>query len=240
MESVVGAPLKLMKPILQEPLSKWSTPWSAAAWRRFGQRRLVAASWNQLKQAWPRQVATGQSAARPAHSKELPHSLDQSFLNIVTRAAYQLLFASAVVILSAGSSVAQTSATNVSGRWVWKQIARKNKSQTQFRIVIRRQGSILRGTYSVDEFVNGKWQGEDGNQTPFVGHMSGSEVKIEFDPQATRPGYEQNVSYAAPSDGRTPSVAIITRNGLNLRWQLVQGPGIEGIPTIVVLNPERR
>jgi hypothetical protein len=59
-------------------LNKWSTPWSAAAWRRFGQRRLVAASWNQLKQAWPRQVATGQSAARPAHSKEFPHPPDQT------------------------------------------------------------------------------------------------------------------------------------------------------------------
>jgi hypothetical protein len=35
---------------------------------------------NQLKQAWPRQVATGQSAARPAHSKELSHPLDQRFL----------------------------------------------------------------------------------------------------------------------------------------------------------------
>ncbi len=58
---------------LKEPLNKWSTPWSAAARRRFGQRRLVAASLNQLKQAWPRQVATGQSAARPAHSKELSH-----------------------------------------------------------------------------------------------------------------------------------------------------------------------
>jgi hypothetical protein len=67
----------------QEPLNKWSAPWSAAARRRFGQRRLVAASWNQLKHAWTRQVATGQSAARPAHSKELPHPLDQSFLQFV-------------------------------------------------------------------------------------------------------------------------------------------------------------
>ena len=92
----------------------------------------------------------------------------------------------------------------------------------------------------MDEFVNGKWQGEDGNQTPFVGHLSGSEVKIEFDPQATQPGYEQNVSYAAPSDGRKPSVAIIARSGSNLRWRLIQGTGIQGIPTNVVLTLERR
>ncbi|MEP6913466.1 MAG: hypothetical protein ABI923_11965 [bacterium] len=164
----------------------------------------------------------------------------ETIFNIVTRASYRLLFVGAVLILCAVSSVPQTSGTSVSGRWVWKQIARKNKSQTQFRIVIRREGNVLRGTYSVDEFVNGKWQGEDGNQTPFAGRMSGSEVKIEFDPQATQPGYEKNVSYAAPSDGRKPSVAIITRAGSNLRWRLVQGPGIQGVTTNVVLTPERR
>src|SRR5881227_3384447 len=78
----LGAP-KSINDKLHQPLNKWSTPWSAAARRRFGQRRLVAASLNQLKRAWPRQVATGQSAARPAHSKELSHSLDQTFLKCV-------------------------------------------------------------------------------------------------------------------------------------------------------------
>src|SRR5258705_12006219 len=160
----------------------------------------------------------------------------EPIFSIISRASYRVLFAGAVVILGAVSAMPQTSATNVSGRWVWKQIARKNKSQTQFTIVIRRQGTVFKGTYSVDEFVNGKWQGEDGNQTPFVGHLSGSEVKIEFDPQAPQPGYEQNVSYAAPSDGRKPSVAIITRSGSNLRWRLIQGTGIQGIPTNVVLT----
>ena len=133
----------------------------------------------------------------------------------------------------------QKSGTNLSGRWVWKEIVHKNNSQTQFRVVIRREGNIVRGIYSVDEFVNGKWQGEDGNQTPFVGHISGNDVKIEFDPLATQPGYEKNVSYAAPSDGRKPSMAIITRSGSNLRWRLIRGPGIEGVPASIVLRPER-
>ena len=128
----------------------------------------------------------------------------------------------------------QKSGTNLSGRWVWKEIVHKNNSQTQFRVVIRREGNIVRGIYSVDEFVNGKWQGEDGNQTPFVGHISGNDVKIEFDPLATQPGYEKNVSYAAPSDGRKPSTAIITRSGSNLRWRLIRGPGIEGVPASLV------
>lgn len=163
----------------------------------------------------------------------------EPIFHIVTRAAYRLLFASGIMILCAVSSVPQKSGANVSGRWVWKQIARKNKSQIQFRIVIRREGNILRGIYSVDEFINGKWQGEDGNQTPFVGHMNGSDVKIEFDPLATQPGYEKNVSYAAPTNGRKPSMATISRSGSNLRWRLVRGPGIEGVPANVILRQER-
>ncbi len=144
------------------------------------------------------------------------------------------------MIVCAVTSAPQKSGTHVTGTWVWKQIARKNKTQIQFRIVIRDEGNGLRGTYSVDEFVNGKWQGEDGNQTPFVGRMDGSGVKIEFDPLATQPGYEKNVSSAAPSDGRKPSMAIITRSGSNLRWRLVRGPGIEGVPVNLVLRRERR
>jgi hypothetical protein len=143
------------------------------------------------------------------------------------------------VILCAVTSAPQKSGSNVTGQWVWKQIARTNKSQIQFRIVIRHEGNTLRGIYSVDQFVNGKWQGEDGNQTPFVGHVDGSDVKIEFDPLATQPGYEKNVSYAAPVDGRKPSMAIITRSGSNLRWRLIRGPGIEGVPTNLVLRRER-
>ena len=91
----------------------------------------------------------------------------------------------------------------------------------------------------MDEFVNGKWQGEDGNQTPFVGRTDGSDVKIEFDPLATQPGYEKNVSYAAPSHGRKPSIAMIKRIGSNLQWRLVRGPGIDGIPENLVLRRER-
>ncbi len=92
----------------------------------------------------------------------------------------------------------------------------------------------------MDEFINGKWQGEDGNQTPFIGSLNGSEMQIEFDPLATEPGYEQNVSYVAPSDGRKPSVAIVRRSSSNLRWRLARGPGIAGVPANVVLSRKRR
>jgi hypothetical protein len=159
--------------------------------------------------------------------------------HIVTGAASRLLFVSGVLILCSVTSVPQKKDTSVTGEWVWKQIGSTNKSQIKFRIVIRHEGNILRGIYSVDEFVNGQWQGEDGNQTPFVGHRDGSGVRIEFDPLATQPGYEKDVSYTAPSDGRKPSIAIIRRSGSNLRWRLVRGPGIDGVPTDLVLRRER-
>jgi hypothetical protein len=160
--------------------------------------------------------------------------------NIVPNATCRLAVAFGVVILCAISSIPQNSDPNVNGRWIWKEIAHKNKTQTRFRILIHREGNLLRGTYSVDEFLNGEWQGEDGNQTPFVGRVNRNDMKIEFDPQATQPGYEKNVSYTAPADGRKPSIATITWSGPNLRWRLIRGPGIQGVPAAVILRLERR
>jgi hypothetical protein len=121
---------------------------------------------------------------------------------------------------------------------MWKQVARKNKPQTQFTIVIKK-GDVISGTYSVDQFINGKWQGQDGNQTPFLGRLKGSTIEIEFDPSATVAGYEQNVTYTLPKDGRKPSTAAITVNGPTLEWRVVRGPGIEGIPGRLILKRER-
>jgi hypothetical protein len=151
---------------------------------------------------------------------------------------YRLFLVSAILLLSSVTIYPQT-ASAVSGRWIWKQIARKNKPQTQFTIVINRKGDVVSGTYSVDEFINGKWQGEDGNQTPFLGRVKGSTVEIEFDPSATVAGYEQNVTYTPLTDGRKPSTAVITLSGPSLQWRLVTGPGIEGVPAKVILKRER-
>jgi len=62
---------------LKEALIKWeaATLWSAATSCRFGLRRLDAGAGTDSILSWPRQVATGQSADRSAHSKELPLSL---------------------------------------------------------------------------------------------------------------------------------------------------------------------
>lgn len=151
---------------------------------------------------------------------------------------YRLFFVTAILLLSSATIYPQTISA-ISGRWVWKQIVRKNKPQIQFTLSIERKGDVVRGVYSVDEFINGKWQGEDGNQTPFLGRVKGSTIELEFDPSATVAGYEQNVTYAAPTVGRKPSTAILTLNGPALTWRLFKSPGIEGVPARLTLKRER-
>lgn len=151
----------------------------------------------------------------------------------------KLGLAVAFLIVLAGASQAQT-AQSVAGRWQWKERAVKNKPQTQFTLVITGRGKSVRGTYSVDEFINGTWQGEDGNQTPFRGAIEGKVIKIEFDPMATVPGYEQNVTYKPPADGRKPSVAFLSVSRGTLLWRFISGERIAGVPGRMTLTRERR
>jgi len=157
----------------------------------------------------------------------------------VIKISYRLIFLAAVLFLIAGP-VHPQGVSAVSGRWVWEDAARKNKPQTRFTVVIHREGDVVRGVYSVDEFINGEWQGEDGNQTPFRGRVASRRVQIEFDPSATVPGYEQNVTYKTPADGRKPSVAVLTFDGGTLLWRLVHGARIESVPAKLALHRERR
>ena len=146
----------------------------------------------------------------------------------------------AVLFVNGVCSLVHAQPTNsVAGRWVWKEIARRNRPQTQFTLVINRVGNKVTGTYSVDQFVNGEWQGEDGNQTPFSGRINGGRVEIEFDPDATVPGYEQNVTYQPPADGRKPALAILTLQGRTVNWRSVMGR-IEGVPARITLRREAR
>ena len=128
-------------------------------------------------------------------------------------------------------------ADGLSGRWVWKEVARRNQPQTQFTLVINRVGNKVTGTYSVDQFVNGEWQGEDGNQTPLAGRVNRGRVEIEFDPEATVPGYEENVTYQRPTDGRKSAQAVVTLQGRTLNWRLLTGR-IEGVPARITLRRE--
>jgi hypothetical protein len=163
-------------------------------------------------------------------------SLSPKLMKISIQRINTVICVCAVLILLAITGQAQS----FTGRWQWKERAVKNKPQRQFTVVINRTGNTVRGTYSVDEFINGDWQGEDGNQTAFRGRIDGKTLRIEFDPMATVPGYEQNVRYKAPTDGRQPSIAAVTRVGSNLSWQHVSGDPISGVPARVTLRREAR
>jgi hypothetical protein len=144
------------------------------------------------------------------------------------------------VALCSAAPVYTQSTPSLSGNWVWKAPARRNKPQVQFTLSIHRRGEAVSGVYSVDEFINGKWQGEDGNQTPFRGKVQGNTIQIEFDHQATVPGYQELVTYSAPTDGRKPSAAVLTLSGPTLLWRLSRSPGIDGVPAQVALRRQRR
>jgi hypothetical protein len=153
--------------------------------------------------------------------------------------AQRVVLALAVALCSAAPICSQSLAS-INGKWVWKQPAQRNKSQVQFTLTIQRKGEAVSGVYSVDEFINGRWQGEDGNQTPFRGRVKGDTIQLEFDPQATVPGYQENVIYSAPSEGGKPSTAVLTLSGPTLMWRLIRRPGIEGVPAQVALRRQRR
>lgn len=154
----------------------------------------------------------------------------------IFKIGFRLFFSGAILFLLAAPIFSQ-GVSKVTGRWVWEEVARKNKSQTKFSLVIKREGKVVQGTYSVDDFINGKWQGEDGNQTPFRGRVVGNTVEVEFDPSATVPGYQENVVYKAP-DGRKPSYAVISFVGNKMVWRLVNGARIENVPARVALRRE--
>lgn len=149
---------------------------------------------------------------------------------------HRLGLASILILLFAALVQAQGIGV-VDGRWAWQETARKDKPQTQFSISIRRQGNVVSGVYSVDEFINGEWQGEDGNQTAFVGRIKGNTMLIKFDPDATVPGYQENVIYRAPARGR-PSSATLTLKGQTLLWRFTNGRRIVEVPDKLTLRRE--
>ncbi|HKO61982.1 MAG TPA: hypothetical protein VJV03_12540 [Pyrinomonadaceae bacterium] len=144
-----------------------------------------------------------------------------------------------VFVIGVSPTVYAQRGNAVAGRWVWKAPARRNQPQTQFTLVIKRAGDKVSGTYSVDQFINGEWQGEDGNQTPFAGRLNRGRLEIEFDPDATVPGYQENVTYKPPTDDRKPSLAVLTLQGRTLNWRLLTGR-IQGVPGKITLKREAR
>ena len=150
--------------------------------------------------------------------------------------APRLILQSAVPLVLLLVIAGLTQAQTITGRWEWHEVAVKNQPQTRFSLMITRKANVVRGVYSVDEFINCEWQGEDGNQTPFLGVVKGKNITLQFDPLATVPGYQQNVNYRAPHDGPQPSIARLVLSGRTLRWQIISGAGIEGLPNKLALR----
>ena len=96
----------------------------------------------------------------------------------------------------------------------------------------------MTGTYSVTDFVGKEPQIEDGNQTPFTGTVKDGVASIKFDPDATVPGYEENVKYKEPAGGKA-STATLTLSGGKLEWKLTGGASPFDIPKAVVLGKSK-
>lgn len=123
----------------------------------------------------------------------------------------------------------------LAGFWEWKGPVDTKKAHTEFTIWIDREGNAVSGTYSVNDYIGGEWQGEDGNKTPFRGELRDGRVVVDFDTTATVPGTDEDVMYKAPEDGRKPSTATIVPKGTTLEWTLTSGDPIEGVPSKLVL-----
>ena len=130
-------------------------------------------------------------------------------------------------------------ASRVGGTWKWVGKRNKQKEHTEFTLNIVQKGSSLTGTYSVDYFIDGEWQGEDGNQTPFRGSMRGAVGVIEFDREATVPGYTESVKYERPKDRAKIGFAAVKLANGRLHWTHSRGPAIEDVPRKAVLSRAR-
>jgi len=141
-----------------------------------------------------------------------------------------------LLLCVAASTVYAQKKSPYAGTWIWKEAASKDKPQTQFTLKIRQKGNVFSGVYSVDEFINGEWQGEDGNQTPFNGKLKNGGLELEFDTDATVPGYQQNVKYKKPADGRQRSYVFVRLSGKTLSWRAMRGRKIEGLPVQLTMR----
>ena len=122
-----------------------------------------------------------------------------------------------------------------SGNWDSEQYDKKGNEHTELSLFIEQKGETISGTYSVVGFVGKEPQVEDGNQTPFVGTIKDGVASIKFDADATVAGYEENVKYKEPANGK-PSTATLTISGDKLQWKMSGGDDSKGLPKEISLG----
>ena len=136
---------------------------------------------------------------------------------------------------SASPAATPAAKANFGGNWDSEQFNKQGNKYTQLSLFIKQTGENISGTYSVVDYVGKDPQIEDGNQTPFVGTVKDNVATIKFDPDATVPGYEENVKYKEPENGK-PSTATLTLSDGKLQWNLTGGTSPMDIPKEIVLN----
>lgn len=131
-----------------------------------------------------------------------------------------------------------TTAVKLGGNWDSDKLNIKGEEHTEFSLFITQVGDKIEGTYSVINFVAGEPQIEDGNQTPFVGTVKNGVAEIKFDPENTVPGYEENVMYVEPINGK-PATATITMSGDSLTWKTTSGAVSGNVPKEIKLSKDK-
>ncbi|CAN5241674.1 hypothetical protein BH10ACI1_BH10ACI1_13810 [soil metagenome] len=135
------------------------------------------------------------------------------------------------------SPATEKSVTKVdfAGNWDSEFFNKKGETHTQLTLNIKQTGETVTGTYSVTDYIGDEPQVEDGNQTPFTGTVKDGVATIKFDVNATVPGYEENVKYKEPTDGK-PSTATLTINSGKMQWKLTGGDSPMEIPKEITLS----
>ena len=117
-----------------------------------------------------------------------------------------------------------------SGFWDSEKLNVKGDKWTQVSLNVKQNGDKISGIYSVVDYIGDEPQVEDGNQNPFIGTIKDGTATIKFDPDNVQPGYEENVQYKEPADGKAPATATFTMSGKDLTVNITSGEFAERVP----------
>lgn len=139
---------------------------------------------------------------------------------------------------AANDDTKDTETAKFGGNWDSDRLNVKGEEHTEFSLFITQVGDKIEGSYSVIDFVAGEPQIEDGNQTPFVGTVKNGVAEIKFDPENVVPGYEENVMYVEPPNGK-PATATLTMSGNSLTWKTTGGAVSGNVPKEIKLTKDK-
>lgn len=131
---------------------------------------------------------------------------------------------------AAANSEKTSEKVDFAGFWDSEKLNVKGNKWTQVSLNIKQNGDKISGIYSVVDYIGDEPQVEDGNQNPFIGTIKDGTATIKFDPENVQPGYEENVEYKEPADGKAPATATLTMSGKDLQVNVTSGEFAERVP----------